>query len=74
MGPLVGQLYVMPFSNKQTQDITTILAREAESQLNLSFIYSNLTNCDDYVVQLLLYTVSSGTWPPYSYIIMKHDL
>jgi hypothetical protein len=73
-GPLVGQLYVMPLRNKLIQDIRPIVIKNSVSQYNICFIYTNLMKCNDFVIQLILFNTSSGTWPPYSYIVMKEYL
>jgi hypothetical protein len=70
-GLLLGQLYVMPFHNKRMQDITPIVAKDSVSQQNLCFMYRNLKNCNDYVIQLMFYYAPRGVWLPYSYIVMK---
>lgn len=68
--PLVGQLYVMPYNN-QISEIKPIIATDSISQQNLCFICKDLDNCNDFIIQLVLYNHKLGPWPPYNYIIMK---
>ena len=68
--PLVGQLYVMP-NQDQISDMKPIIASDAISQKNLCFICKDLVNCNNYLLQLVLYSHKLGPWPPYNYIVMK---
>jgi hypothetical protein len=66
---LVGQLFVSP-SNTSSEWIRPITFQEAVIQTNLFFGYRNLDGCQDFTLQLVLYTVTGSPWPPYSYVIM----
>lgn len=67
--PLVGQLYVSPY-NTDSQRINPISFPKADWQTNLFFEYRNLDGCQDFNLELALYTIGRGPWPPYSYILM----
>ena len=69
--PLVGQLYVLPYHNQEYSKIKPIIVKECISQINFCFICKNFVECNDYVLQLVLYNHKLGPWPPYNYIIMK---
>jgi hypothetical protein len=70
--PLMGPLYVSP-SNIGSQRLRPIYFPKAVSQTNLFFGYSNLDGCQDFTLQVALYNVAGGPWPPYSYIIMREE-
>lgn len=69
---MVGQLYVSP-SNIGSQRLTPIYFPKAVSQTNLFFGYRNLDGCQDFTIQLALYTVGGGPWPPYSYVLVPAE-
>jgi hypothetical protein len=68
--PLVSQLYVSP-SNTDSDQLRPILFPKGFRQTNLFFGYRNLDGYQDFTLQVALYNVARGPWPPYSYIIMR---
>ena len=58
--PLVGQLYVMSYHN-QISGMKPIIASDGISQKKLCFISKGLINCNNYILQLVLYNHKLGS-------------